>query len=195
MIVGRDTQQLDEAGVARAAVETVAENASDGVIAPLLFLAVGGAPLGMAYKAVNTMDSMVGYKNDKYLYFGRPAARLDDALNFFPARIAGVLMCLGSTAAGYDGKTPGGCSNGIGRSTSPPIPPTPRRPAPGPSSSGWRGRATTSADWWRSPTSATTSGPSRPWTSLRAGRILYATAFFALLIFCGAPLVILMFPW
>ncbi len=104
MIVGRDTERLDEAGVAKAAVETVAENASDGVIAPLIFLALGGAPLGMLYKAVNTMDSMVGYKNDRYLYFGRAAARLDDALNFLPARIAGVLMCLGGAAAGYDGK-------------------------------------------------------------------------------------------
>ena len=85
-------------------METVAENASDGVIAPLIFLALGGAPLGMLYKAVNTMDSMVGYKNDRYLYFGRAAARLDDALNFLPARIAGVLMCLGGAAAGYDGK-------------------------------------------------------------------------------------------
>ena len=85
MIVGRDTERLDEAGVAKAAVETVAENASDGVIAPLIFLALGGAPLGMLYKAVNTMDSMVGYKNDRYLYFGRAAARLDDALNFLPA--------------------------------------------------------------------------------------------------------------
>ena len=84
MIVGRDTERLDEAGVAKAAVETVAENASDGVIAPLIFLALGGAPLGMLYKAVNTMDSMVGYKNDRYLYFGRAAARLDDALNFLP---------------------------------------------------------------------------------------------------------------
>ena len=104
MIVGRDTENLDEAGVARAAVETVAENASDGVIAPLLFLAIGGAPLGMFYKAANTMDSMVGYRNDRYLYFGRPAARLDDLLNFLPARIAGVLMCLGAAAAGYDGR-------------------------------------------------------------------------------------------
>ena len=103
-IVGRDTQNLTKQGVIKAAVETVAENASDGVIAPLIFLALGGAPLGMLYKAVNTMDSMVGYKNDRYLYFGRAAARLDDALNFLPARIAGVLMCLGGAAAGYDGK-------------------------------------------------------------------------------------------
>lgn len=74
MIVGRDTDRLDEAGVAKAAVETVAENASDGVIAPLLFLALGGAPLGMFYKAANTMDSMVGYQNEQYLHFGRTAA-------------------------------------------------------------------------------------------------------------------------
>ncbi len=104
MIVGRDTEALDEAGVARAAVETVAESASDGIIAPLLFMALGGAPLGMLYKAVNTMDSMVGYKNDRYLYFGRAAAKTDDVLNFIPARIAGLLMCLAAYAAGFDGK-------------------------------------------------------------------------------------------
>ena len=104
MIVGRDTERLDETGVAKAAVETVAENASDGVIAPLLFLAVGGAPLGMLYKAANTMDSMVGYKNDRYLYFGRCAARLDDVLNFIPARLAGALMCLAAPFAGLDEK-------------------------------------------------------------------------------------------
>ena len=104
MIVGRDTACLDEAGVTRAAVETVAENTSDGVIAPLIFLAIGGAPLGMAYKAVNTMDSMVGYKNDRYLYFGRAAAKLDDVVNFIPARLAGVLLCLSAFLVGQDGK-------------------------------------------------------------------------------------------
>lgn len=100
MIVGRDTERLDETGVAKAAVETVAENASDGVIAPLLFLAIGGAPLGVFYKACNTMDSMVGYKNDRYLYFGRAAALWDDVLNFIPARLSGVLMCLAAPLAG-----------------------------------------------------------------------------------------------
>jgi adenosylcobinamide-phosphate synthase len=103
-IVGRDTDMLDEAGVARAAVETVAENTSDGIIAPLMFIAISGAPLGLLYKAVNTMDSMVGYKNDAYLYFGRAAARLDDALNFIPARLAGVFMVLAAYLTGFDGK-------------------------------------------------------------------------------------------
>jgi adenosylcobinamide-phosphate synthase len=92
MIVGRDTEALNEAGVIRAAVETVAENASDGVAAPLFYIMLGGAPLGCLYKAVNTMDSMVGYKNERYLDFGRFAAKLDDALNFIPSRLCALLM-------------------------------------------------------------------------------------------------------
>jgi len=91
-IVGRDTSVLDEKGVTRATVETIAENTSDGVVAPLIFMAIGGAALGVMYKAVNTMDSMVGYKNDRYLYFGRAAARLDDAFNFIPSRVSRLLM-------------------------------------------------------------------------------------------------------
>ena len=102
MVVGRDTEVLDETGVTKAAVETVAENASDGVIAPLLFLSIGGAPLGFFYKAVNTMDSMVGYKNDKYLYFGRAAARFDDVLNYIPARLSGALMSAAASFCGLD---------------------------------------------------------------------------------------------
>lgn len=104
MIVGRDTDRLDEAGVTKAAVETVAENVSDGVIAPLLFMALGGAPFGVFYKSVNTMDSMVGYKNDRYRHFGTAAAKLDDVLNFVPARVAGVLMCAAARLVGLDGK-------------------------------------------------------------------------------------------
>ena len=92
LIVGRDTSVLDEQGVARAAVETVAENASDGVIAPLFYLMIGGAPLGMAYKAVNTLDSMVGYKNERYIDFGCASARLDDAVNWIPSRLSALLM-------------------------------------------------------------------------------------------------------
>ena len=104
MIVGRDTQNLTEEGVAKAAVETVAENSSDGVIAPLLFLALGGPALGFFYKAVNTLDSMVGYKNDTYLYFGRFSAKLDDVLNFIPSRISGLLLVLASPLAGLSMK-------------------------------------------------------------------------------------------
>ena len=103
MIVGRDTDELDEEGVAKAAVETVAENTSDGVVAPLLFMGLGGAPAAMAYKAVNTLDSMIGYKNDKYLNLGRVSAKLDDALNIVPSRIAGVLMCGAANLVGLDG--------------------------------------------------------------------------------------------
>lgn len=100
MIVGRDTEQLDEAGVIRAAVETVAENTSDGIVAPMLYLALGGPILGFAYKAVNTMDSMVGYKNERYLYFGRAAARLDDVVNLIPSRVSAGLMLAACAIAG-----------------------------------------------------------------------------------------------
>ena len=102
MIVGRDTACLDEAGVTKAAVETVAENTSDGVIAPMIALAVGGPFLGFLYKAVNTMDSMIGYKNDRYLLFGRTAAKLDDVVNYLPARISAYLMIAAAYLAGRD---------------------------------------------------------------------------------------------
>ncbi|MBM7685709.1 adenosylcobinamide-phosphate synthase CbiB [Defluviitalea raffinosedens] len=101
MIVGRDTESLDEEGIRKAAIETVAENTSDGVIAPMLYTALGGPVLGFFYKAVNTMDSMIGYKNDQYLYFGRAAAKLDDLVNYIPARISAYLMIL---AAFFGGK-------------------------------------------------------------------------------------------
>lgn len=106
MIVGRDTSVLDAVGVTRAAVETIAENTSDGVIAPMLYTAIGGPVLGFVYKAVNTMDSMLGYKNDKYMYFGRFAARLDDVVNFIPARISAYLMIAAAFIGGrqFDGK-------------------------------------------------------------------------------------------
>ena len=104
-IVGRDTQNLTLEGVTKAAVETVAENASDGVIAPLLYMLLGGAPLALTYKAINTMDSMLGYKNEKYLYFGRAAAKLDDVANYLPSRLAGLLWCV---AAALTGNSPKG---------------------------------------------------------------------------------------
>jgi len=96
MIVGRDTSSLDEVAVVRATVETVAENTADGIVAPLFYLMLGGVPLGLVYKAVNTLDSMVGYKNERYLNFGRAAAKLDDVLNFIPARLGALIMLIGT---------------------------------------------------------------------------------------------------
>lgn len=106
MIVGRDTAVLNETGIIKAAVETVAENTSDGVIAPMLYLALGGPVLGFLYKAVNTMDSMIGYKNERYLYFGRAAAKLDDLANYIPSRISAGLMIFSCFFAGkaFDGR-------------------------------------------------------------------------------------------
>jgi adenosylcobinamide-phosphate synthase len=105
MIVGRDTSQLDNGAITRAAVETVSENTSDGVVAPLLCMMIGGAALGCFYKAVNTMDSMVGYKNDRYLYFGRAAAKTDDALNYIPSRISALLMVVCAYMLRFNGRS------------------------------------------------------------------------------------------
>lgn len=104
MIVGRDTRELTEQGVTKATVETIAENTSDGILAPLLYMMIGGGILGWAYKSVNTMDSMVGYKNHKYRYFGTFAAKLDDVVNYIPARISAWLMILSSYLMGFDGE-------------------------------------------------------------------------------------------
>ena len=103
-IVGRDTAALSAPGVIRAAVETVAENFSDGVAAPLCYMLLGGAPLALCYKAVNTMDSMVGYRNERYLYFGRVAARLDDVANFLPARLAALLLIVSAALTGQNAR-------------------------------------------------------------------------------------------
>lgn len=107
MIVGRDTSALTEEGVIKAAVETIAENTSDGVLAPMFYMAIGGPVLGFFYKAINTMDSMVGYKNETYLYFGRAAAKLDDLVNYIPARITAILMIIGVCFGGFSGKDAG----------------------------------------------------------------------------------------
>jgi len=103
-IVGRDTEHLDEPEIWRALVETVAENSSDGVIAPLFYLMLGGPALGLAYKAVNTLDSMVGYKNERYLHLGWASARFDDLANWLPARITGILMVVAAPLAGLSGR-------------------------------------------------------------------------------------------
>lgn len=102
-IVGRDTDQLDTAEITRATVETVAENIVDGIISPLFYFAIGGVPLAFLYRAVNTLDSMIGYKNTKYLDFGMPAARIDDVFNYIPARITGLLIIIISLMLRYNG--------------------------------------------------------------------------------------------
>lgn len=104
MIVGRDTKSLDAVGITKAAVETVAENTSDGSIAPLIAIIIGGAPLGFLYKSINTMDSMIGYKNDKYINLGRFAAKLDDLVNYIPARFSAYMMILSAYILRMDGK-------------------------------------------------------------------------------------------
>lgn len=104
MIVGRDTKSLSMEGVTKAAVETVAENSSDGIIAPLLFMMIGGAVGAFLYKSINTMDSMVGYVDGRFKYFGTFAAKLDDVVNFIPARLAGLMMIAASFLCGFDGK-------------------------------------------------------------------------------------------
>ncbi|MCX7715573.1 MAG: adenosylcobinamide-phosphate synthase CbiB [Clostridia bacterium] len=104
-LVGRDTQNLTEEEVIKATVETVAENTSDGVVAPLFYIMIGGAPLGFLYKAINTLDSMVGYKNEKYLYFGRVSAYLDDIANFIPSRVTGFVMAFSALPLGLDAKS------------------------------------------------------------------------------------------
>ena len=190
MIVGRDTDRLDEIGVAKAAVETVAENTSDGVIAPLLFLAIGGAPLGVLYKSINTMDSMVGYKNDRYLYFGRAAAKLDDLVNFIPARLAGILLCLAARPAGFDGKN---AWKIFWRD---------RKNHKSPNSAHTEAAAAGALDVQLAGSSyyfgklvvkPTIGDPLRPVEAadiLRCNRLMYAGTFLAMVLFCGLPLVL-----
>ena len=104
MIVGRDTENLSEEGVTKACIESVAESSSDGVIAPMFYMFLGGPILGFFYKAINTMDSMIAYKNEKYFYFGKTAARLDDFFNLIPARLSAILIIISSGILRYDMK-------------------------------------------------------------------------------------------
>ena len=179
-IVGRDTAALTAEGVTKAAVETVDENFSDGVAAPLLYLLIGGAPLGLAYKAVNTMDSMVGYKNKRYIDFGRAAAHLDDAANFLPARLAALLWIAAAGLAGFDAKkawriwrrdrfchaspnsaqTESACAGALGVQLA--------------------GPAFYFGEYYDKPTIGDGSRPVEPADILRANRMLYLAGFLAL---------------
>ena len=190
MIVGRDTDRLDETGVAKAAVETVAENASDGVIAPLLFLAIGGAPLGVLYKSINTMDSMVGYKNDRYLYFGRAAAKLDDLVNFIPARLAGILLCLAARPAGFDGKNAWRIFLRDRKNHKSPNSAHTEAAAAGALDVELAGSSYYFGQLVVKPTIGDPLRPVEPADILRCNRLMYAGTFLAMVLFCGLPLVL-----
>lgn len=192
MIVGRDTDRLDETGVAKAAVETVAENASDGVIAPLFFLALGGAPLGIAYKAINTMDSMVGYRNERYRHYGTCAARLDDLLNLLPARISGVLMCLAAPPAGLDGKNAWRVFRRDRRSHASPNSAHTESAAAGALRVQLAGNAWYFGKLVEKPTIGDAGRPVEPEDIVRVNRLMLTAAALAAALFCVPPLVLIL---
>ena len=189
-IVGRDTGSLTAAGVTKAAVETVAENFSDGVAAPLFYLLIGGAPLGLAYKAVNTMDSMVGYKNKTYLHFGRAAARLDDAANFLPSRLAALLWIGAAGLAGFDGRGAWRIwRRDRLRHASPNSAQTEAAMA-GALRVQLAGPAYYFGKLYEKPTIGDDSRPIEPVDIARAGRMLYAAGFLAVALLAAARFVI-----
>lgn len=190
MIVGRDTESLTAEGVTKAAVETVAENTSDGVIAPLLYMMIGGAALGFFYKSVNTMDSMVGYKNDTYRYFGTAAAKLDDVLNFIPARISGILMAFSAFFVGADVKNAFRIFFRDRKKHASP------NSAQTESSMAGALRIQLAGDAWyfgtlhRKPTIGDALRPVEPEDIVQANRMLYVTAVLALVLFSAVRIVI-----
>ena len=184
-IVGRDTGSLNEEQIAKAAVETVAENTSDGVIAPLLFLLLGGAPLGFAYKAVNTADSMIGYKNDRYLYFGRFAARLDDLCNWIPARLSGLFMALSAFCIGLDGKNALRIYRRDRRNHASPNSAQTESACAGALNIQLAGDASYFGKTVHKPTIGDPVRRAEPEDILRAHRLLYGTSLLCLLVFCG----------
>ncbi len=189
-IVGRDTQNLTEEGITKAAVETVAENTSDGVIAPLIFLVIGGAPLGFLYKAVNTMDSMIGYKNDKYLYFGRFAARFDDVLNFIPAILSAYIMIGASFACGLDYKNALMIYRRDKRNHSSPNSAKTEAVCAGALNVQLAGDAYYFGKLVKKKTIGDNNRKIKPDDIKTANKLMYATAFIAFVILCGSRLVV-----
>ena len=190
-IVGRDTAALSREGVIRAAVETVAENFSDGVVAPMFWMLIGGAPLALAYKAVNTMDSMVGYKNDCYLYFGRAAARLDDAANWLPSRLAALLLVAVAPLTGQNAKRAFAIWRRDRRKHASPNSAQTESAMAGALGVRLAGPASYFGKVHQKPWIGDDTRPIEPQDITRAGRMLYAGSALALLLFCGARLGIL----
>ena len=179
-IVGRDTQRLDEAGVTRAAVETVAENFSDGVLAPLFYLLLGGAPLALCYKAINTMDSMVGYKNERYLRFGRAAAKLDDIANYLPSRIAALLWVAAAALTGNDARSAWRIWRRDRRNHASPNSAQTESACAGALGVQLAGPAYYFGEYYPKPTIGDALRPIEPQDILRANRMMYVASGFAL---------------
>ena len=190
-IVGRDTAALSREGVIRAAVETVAENFSDGVVAPLFWMLIGGAPLALAYKAVNTMDSMVGYKNDRYLYFGRAAAKLDDAANWLPSRLAALLLVAAAPLTGQNAGRAFAIWRRDRRKHASPNSAQTESAMAGALGVRLAGPASYFGKIHQKPWIGDDTRPIEPEDITRAGRMLYAGSVLALLLLCGARLGIL----
>ena len=181
-IVGRDTQNLTEEGVTKATIETVAENFSDGVVAPLVYMLIGGAPLALCYKAINTMDSMVGYKNQRYLHFGRAAARLDDAANFLPSRLAALFWILAAALTGQDGKNAWRIWRRDRRNHASPNSAQTESACAGALGVQLAGPAYYFGEYYDKPTIGDARRAVEPQDILRANRMLFAGAFAALLV-------------
>lgn len=184
-IVGRDTQALTAEGVTKAAVETVAENFSDGVVAPMLYLLLGGAPLALCYKAINTMDSMVGYKNDRYLYFGRAAARLDDGANWVPSRLAALLLVAAAAFAGENAGDAFRIWRRDRRNHASPNSAQTEAAMAGALGVELAGPAYYFGKRYEKPTIGDAKRPIAPEDILRANRLLYWGGCLSLILFCG----------
>ena len=181
-IVGRDTENLTAEGVTKAAVETVAENASDGVIAPLLYMLLGGAPLALTYKAINTMDSMVGYKNETYLYFGRAAAKLDDVANYIPSRLAALLWAAAAALTGNDAKGAWRIWRRDRRNHASPNSAQTESACAGALGVQLAGPAYYFGEYYPKPTIGDALRPIEPQDILRADRMMYAASILALVL-------------
>lgn len=182
-IVGRDTDCLDAAGVTKAAVETVAENFSDGVAAPMLYMFLGGAPLALAYKSINTMDSMVGYKNEQYLWFGRAAAKLDDAVNYLPSRLAAWFWIAAAALTGQSGRGAVRIWHRDSRNHASPNSAQTESACAGALGVQLAGPAWYFGERYEKPTIGDAARPVEPADILRANRMLYAAAAVALTVF------------
>ena len=187
-IVGRDTAALTPEGVTKAAVETVAENFSDGVVAPMLYMCLGGAPLALTCKAVNTMDSMVGYRNERYRHFGRPAARLDDYVNYIPARLAALLLIAAAALTGQDGKNAFRIWRRDRRNHDSPNAAQCEAAAAGALGVQLGGGASYFGVWQEKPAIGDPLRPAEPEDIRRVCRMLYAGSVLCLLVLCGLGL-------